>query len=190
MKRILILASGEGSLAQAIIDAVGDGRLNAKLVAIISDNSKAHVLMRAQRADIATSVITMKPDRQHWDEEIFSAVRGFHPDLVVSAGFMRILSPDFVQTFKTINTHPALLPLFPGAHAVRDALNAGAKITGASVHWVDAGLDSGEVISQVSLEVLPEDSEESLHERIKIVERSLIVSTLIELLPTLEKKDA
>lgn len=190
MNRILILASGDGSLAQAIIDAVGDGRLPAKVVAIISDNSKAYVLTRASLAGIATSVIPMKPNRHDWDLEIFEAARGFHPDLVVSAGFMRILSPEFVQTFKTINTHPALLPLFPGAHAVRDALSAKAQITGTTVHWVDSGLDSGEVISQESVEVLPDDSEESLHERIKIVERALIVSTLIALLPTLEKKDA
>ena len=188
MMRILILASGDGSLAQAIIDAVGDGRLRAQVVAILSDNPKANVLARAKRAGITTTVIPMKSDRQRWDAEISAAVAEFHPDLVVSAGFMRILSADFVKRFKTINTHPALLPLFPGTHAVRDALVAKASITGATVHWVDAGLDSGKVISQVSIDVLPQDSEDSLHERIKIVERSLIVSTLIDLLPTLEKK--
>jgi phosphoribosylglycinamide formyltransferase-1 len=190
MKRLVILASGEGSLAQSIIDAITEGQLPAKVVAVLSDKAGARVLERASNSDIPSIVIPMKSDRRLWDTEVESAVSEFHPDLVVSAGFMRILSPEFVARFKTINTHPALLPLFPGAHAVRETLASGVAITGATVHWVDAGLDSGEVISQAKVEVLPHDSEESLHERIKIVERTLIVSTIKNLLTTLEKKDA
>jgi len=112
------------------------------------------------------------------------------PDLVVSAGFMRIVSPFFLSRFKMINTHPALLPAFPGAHPVRDAIAAGVSVTGASVHWVDAGVDTGEVIAQAHVDVLPTDDESTLHERIKIVERGLIVATLTELLPTLESDRA
>jgi len=93
---------------------------------------------------------------------------------------MRILAPDFVTHFKVINTHPSLLPLFPGAHAVRDALAAGAEVTGTTVHWVDSGLDTGPVISQRSVSVEPGDDESTLHERIKIAERALIVETLAE----------
>jgi len=108
------------------------------------------------------------------------------PDLVVSAGFMRILAPQFVQTFKVINSHPALLPLFPGAHAVRDALAAGATETGTTIHWVDEGIDTGKVIAQERIAVFPIDNEESLHERIKIIERGLIVATIPQILAELK----
>jgi phosphoribosylglycinamide formyltransferase-1 len=104
----------------------------------------------------------------------------------VSAGFMRMLAPNITQKFRIINSHPALLPAFPGAHAVRDALAAGVTETGTTIHWIDAGMDTGEVIAQEKVEVLPSDDEETLHERIKIVERGLIVATIASLLPTLE----
>jgi phosphoribosylglycinamide formyltransferase-1 len=103
---------------------------------------------------------------------------------------MRILSPYFVSRFKIINTHPALLPAFPGAHPVRDAIDAGVSVTGATVHWVDAGVDTGMVIAQVPIEILPSDDESTLHERIKIAERGLLVATLKELLPALESNRA
>ncbi|MCX6430930.1 MAG: phosphoribosylglycinamide formyltransferase [Actinobacteria bacterium] len=189
MKRIVILASGDGSLAQAIIDAISTGQLNAKIVAVISDKPQSRVLLRAEQADISTFVLPMKTDRQEWNQEILKVVTQLDPDLIVSAGFMRVLAPEFVARFRTINTHPALLPLFPGAHAVRDTLAAGESVTGATVHWVDEGLDSGEVISQVRVPILAGDDENSLHERIKIAERSLVVSTIKDLLPTLENKD-
>jgi phosphoribosylglycinamide formyltransferase-1 len=102
---------------------------------------------------------------------------------------MRILSERITSRFKVINSHPALLPLYPGAHAVRDALAAGAAETGTTIHWVDAGVDTGQVIAQERVEIYPGDTEESLHERIKIVERGLIVATITSLLPTLEKKN-
>jgi phosphoribosylglycinamide formyltransferase 1 len=183
MKRIVILASGSGTLAQAIFDA----QLEADIVAVISDQPDAAVLDRAHKARIETFTIPMLPDRTEWDRELETLIAALKPDLVVSAGFMRILSERITDKFKIINSHPALLPLYPGAHAVRDALTAGATETGTTIHWVDAGVDTGKVIAQERVEILPEDTEESLHERIKIVERGLIVATIAELLPTLEK---
>jgi len=185
MKRIVILASGSGTLAQAIFDAP----LDADIVAVISDQKDAPVLERAQKARIETFTIPMLPDRAEWDREIETLIAALKPDLVVSAGFMRILSERITSRFKIINSHPALLPLYPGAHAVRDALAAGAAETGTTIHWVDAGVDSGQVIAQERVEIYPGDTEGSLHERIKIVERGLIVATITSLLPTLEKKN-
>ena len=129
----------------------------------------------------------MLADRTEWDRELETLIAALKPDLVVSAGFMRILSERITSKFKIINSHPALLPLFPGAHAVRDALAAGATETGTTIHWVDAGVDTGQVIAQERVEILAGDTQESLHERIKIVERGLIVATIAALLPTLEK---
>ena len=183
MKRIVILASGSGTLAQAIFDA----QLEADIVAVISDQPDAAVLDRAHKARIETFTIPMLPDRTEWDRELETLIAALKPDLVVSAGFMRILSERITSKFTIINSHPALLPLYPGAHAVRDALTAGATETGTTIHWVDAGVDTGKVITQERVEILPGDTEESLHERIKIVERGLIVATIAELLPTLEK---
>ena len=183
MKRIVILASGSGTLAQAIFDA----HLDADIVAVISDKKDAAVLQRAEKMRIETFTIPMLPDRAEWDRELETLIAALKPDLVVSAGFMRILSERITSRFKIINSHPALLPLFPGAHAVRDALVAGATETGTTIHWVDGGVDTGEIIAQERVEIHPGDTEESLHERIKIVERGLIVATIAKLLTTLEK---
>ena len=183
MKRIVILASGSGTLAQAIFDA----KLDADIVAVISDQKDAAVLDRAHTERIETFTIPMLLDRTEWDRELETLIAALKPDLVVSAGFMRILSERITSRFKIINSHPALLPLFPGAHAVRDALTAGATETGTTIHWVDAGVDTGKVIAQERVEILPADTQESLHERIKIVERGLIVATIASLLVTLEK---
>jgi phosphoribosylglycinamide formyltransferase-1 len=124
----------------------------------------------------------MTVNRADWDQQIIEALTDLQPDLVVSAGFMRILSSDCVSKFKIVNSHPALLPLFPGAHAVRDALAAGATTTGATIHWVDSGVDTGKIIAQEAVEITGADTEESLHERIKIIERRLYVATLQQLL--------
>lgn len=185
MKRLVILASGSGTLAQAIFDAVATGQLPADIVAVISDKKDAAVLDRAQRAKIETYTIPMLVDRREWDRELETLLAALRPDLVVSAGFMRILSQRITDRFRIINSHPALLPAFPGAHAVRDALAAGVDQTGTTIHWVDAGVDTGPVIAQEKVAVLAGDTEESLHERIKIVERGLIVATITALLPTL-----
>ena len=182
-KRVVILASGAGSLTQAILDAT---ELDIQIVAVVSDKSDAHVLERAKKANINTSVIELKGDRLEWDRQLFDQVHQYQPDLVISAGFMKILSSEFVSNFPTINSHPALLPEFPGAHAVRDALAAGVSITGTTVHWVDAGVDTGPIITQMEVPVLPGDDEATLHERIKKVERGLIVATIALITPTLE----
>lgn len=180
--RIVILASGSGTIAQAIIDAARSGDLKAEIVRVISDQKNATVLARAKSAGVPSQVIAMTAQRSEWDQQIFSALIDLKPDLVVSAGFMRILSAECVSQFKIVNSHPALLPLFPGAHAVRDALAAGAAKTGTTIHWVDSGIDTGEIIAQEEVEVTAGDTEESLHERIKIVERRLYVATLQKLL--------
>ena len=184
MHRILILASGSGSLAQAVIDAA---ELEIEIVAVLSDQKDAQVLKRATLAGIPTQVLPVLGSRELWNRAIIERVQAYKPDLVVSAGFMRILPPDFVNRFPTINSHPALLPEFPGAHAVRDALEAGVRVTGTTVHWVDAGVDTGPIITQMEVPVLVGDDEASLHERIKKVERGLIVATIALILPTLER---
>ncbi len=182
-KRVVILASGTGSLAQAIIDATN---LDIQIVAVVSDNPNAQVLERAKAAQLNTAVIALGSDRAAWNKQLFDQVDQYQPDLVVSAGFMRILAAEFVNTFPTINSHPALLPEFPGAHAVRDALAAGVTVTGTTVHWVDDGVDTGPIITQMEVPVLPNDDEATLHERIKKVERGLIVATIAWILPTRE----
>jgi len=175
--RIVLLASGSGSLAQAIIDSKVAGLLDVEILSLISDrDSKA--LQRASAAGIFAKYLPIEGDRGSWDTELFDYVAELNPDLVVSVGFMRILAAKFVAKFPTINTHPALLPNFPGAHSVRDALAAGATKSGSSVHWVDSGVDTGEIIAQKEVLIGREDDEASLHERIKIVERVLIVETL------------
>ena len=179
---IVILASGSGSIAQAIIDAQHSGELKAEIAGVISDQAAARVLERAEAAGIPTKIIAMTENRADWDKEIISALTDLKPNLVVSAGFMRVLSAECVSKFKIVNSHPALLPLFPGAHAVRDALAADARKTGTTIHWVDAGVDTGVIIAQEEVEITPSDTEESLHERIKIVERRLYVETLQQLL--------
>lgn len=187
MKRVVILASGSGTLAQAIFDARTSELSHADIVAVITDNASAQVIERAVVASIESFVIPMLPDRTEWDRELETLIAALKPDLVVSAGFMRILSPKIVERFKVINSHPSLLPLFPGAHAVRDALAAGARQSGTTIHWVDAGLDTGEIIAQERLDILDSDTEESLHERIKILERGLIVATIAHILSNMEK---
>jgi len=182
-RRVVILASGTGSITQAILDATD---LDIQIVAVVSDKADAQVLDRAREAKINTSVIELKDDRTAWDKQLFDLVNQYQPDLVISAGFMKILSADFVNFFPTINSHPALLPKFPGAHAVRDALAAGVTVTGTTVHWVDAGVDTGPIITQMEVPVLPGDDEATLHERIKKVERGLIVATIALITPTLE----
>ena len=182
--RVVILASGSGTLAQAVIDST---ELDIEIVEVISDNHSAQVLTRAQEAGIPTKIISVGSSRELWNREIIEAVAGLDVDLVVSAGFMRILPAEFVNRFPTINSHPALLPQFPGAHAVRDALAAGVSVTGTTVHWVDDGVDTGPIITQMEVPVLPSDDEAQLHGRIKKVERGLIVATIALILPSLER---
>lgn len=182
MKKVVILASGSGTLARAIFTAAKSYEISA----LICDRPNAKVIEIANEFGISVELLELTDDRTIWNQAILDLVAKYQPDLVVSAGFMRILSFEFVNTFKVINSHPSLLPLFPGAHAVRDALAAGVSETGTTIHWVDEGVDTGEVIAQQSVEVLAGDTEESLHERIKIVERGLIVATIPQILSELK----
>ena len=173
--KLLLLASGTGTLAQSVIDA------GFEIVSVVSDTPDAQVIERAKAAGINHKVIAFREPRADWDLALLEYAESVKPDLVVSVGFMRILNSEFVTKFKVINSHPALLPNFPGAHAVRDALAAGVSETGCTVHWVDEGVDTGKVIAQVAVEISQDDDETSLHERIKIAERKLIVKTIKEL---------
>jgi phosphoribosylglycinamide formyltransferase-1 len=178
--RLVVLVSGSGTNLAALLDASNDPAYGAIVAAVGADRDGIEGLGRAERAGVPTFVVPVEgyPTRDDWDAAITEAVAGFEPTLVVSAGFMKILGKRFLDRFTTVNTHPALVPAFPGAHAVRDALAYGVKVTGASVHIVDAGVDTGPVIAQVAVEVLPDDDETSLHERIKAVEQSMLVDAV------------
>lgn len=185
-ENVVILASGEGSVAQSLFDATAGGALEDKVVisAVITENSDAGIIKRAERAGIPTSVVPFRAgnERAQWERELQNVVRSFTPWLVVSAGFMKVLSPAFVREFQIINTHPSLLPEFPGAHAVRDALAAGARESGCTLHFMDEGVDTGPIIAQRRLLINDGESEESLHARIKILERELLVFGILSLL--------
>lgn len=173
---IVVLVSGTGSLLQAIIDAQDE---NYRVVKVVAD-VPCQGVERAKAAGIEAEVVEMSADRAEWNKRLVAAVEAAQPDVVVSAGFMKILGADFLARFegRTINTHPALLPSFKGAHGVRDALEYGVKVTGSTVHFVDAGVDTGRIIAQEPVLVRQDDDEASLHERIKVVERQLIVKVL------------
>lgn len=182
MKSIVILASGSGTLAQAIFDAIDDGTLHCEVSALICDRDNAPVIIRAENHQVPVHLHPMTADRGQWNRNLFDRLASLNADLIVGAGFMRILDHSITSSFPIINSHPSLLPLFPGSHAVRDALKSGASQTGTTIHWIDAGVDTGEIIAQESLNIIQGESEDSLHERIKILERSLIVATIGQLL--------
>lgn len=175
-----MLASGTGSLLRSLLDATA-GDYPAKIVAVGVDRDCPAVDIAAA-ASVPSYTVRLRdyPDRDAWDAAITEATAAHQPDLIVSAGFMKILGPHFLSKFmgRIINTHPALLPAFPGAHAVPDALAYGVKVTGCSVHLVDAGTDTGPVLAQEAVPVLEDDDEATLHERIKVVERRLLVDVL------------
>lgn len=188
--RVVVLVSGSGTLLQALLDAQSQGRLEAHVVAVGSENGSCTGMERARKAGVPTFTVPMprllargSVEREAWDRAFADAVAEYRPDLVVLAGFMKILGAPFTSRFGgcMINSHPSLLPAFPGAHAVRDALEAGATSTGCSIFWVDEGVDTGQMIAQVPVEILPGDDEPTLHERIKVSERTLLVTTVNEL---------
>ncbi|MDV3128924.1 phosphoribosylglycinamide formyltransferase [Mycobacterium sp. 21AC1] len=181
--RLVVLASGTGSLlASLLAAAVAD--YPARVVAVGADR-KCAALDIAADAGVPSYAVRLAdyPDRPAWDAAITAATAEHQPDLVVSAGFMKILGPEFLSRFpgRVVNTHPALLPAFPGAHAVPEALSYGVRVTGCTVHLVDAGMDTGPIVAQEPVEVHDDDTEETLHERIKIVERRLLVDVLAAL---------
>ncbi|MBB1256804.1 phosphoribosylglycinamide formyltransferase [Streptomyces sp. OF3] len=183
--RLVVLVSGSGTNLQALldeIDSVGAERYGARVVAVGADRAGVAGLERAERAGLPTFTCRVKdyPTRADWDRALAEATAAHRPDLVVSAGFMKIVGPEFLARFggRLVNTHPALLPSFPGAHGVRDALAYGVKVTGCTVHFVDDGVDTGPIIAQGVVEVREEDDESALHERIKEVERRLLVDVV------------
>lgn len=178
---VLVLISGTGSNLRALLDAAARADFPARIVAVGSDVD-APGFMHAAEFGIPTFVVNPQSfiSRETWGEELRAQVSVWKPDLVVCAGFMRILPANFVRAFSPfiINVHPALLPRFQGAHAVRDALSAGVRETGSTVHVVDEGVDTGPIVRQVAIAVEPGDTEQSLHEKIKQVERPLLVETV------------
>ncbi|MBL1065702.1 phosphoribosylglycinamide formyltransferase [Streptomyces sp. 7-21] len=183
--RLVVLVSGSGTNLQALLDEIaarGPHAYGAEVVAVGADRGGIEGLRRAERAGLPTFVCRVRDyaTREEWDAALTEAVAAHRPDLVVSAGFMKIVGARFLAEFggRTINTHPALLPSFPGAHGVRDALAYGAKVTGCTVHFVDAGVDTGPIIAQGVVEIRDEDDEAALHERIKDVERRLLVDVV------------
>jgi len=190
MLSVVVLISGSGSNLLALLKAAENPLFPAKIVAVGSDKD-APGLEHAELYEIDTFVV--EPSRfsskAEWAERLLACVQHHQPDLVVLAGFMRILPANFVSQLKgkLINTHPSLLPEFKGAHAVRDALAAGATKTGVTIHYVDEGVDTGEIIVQSEVEILPQETEHALHERIKTIERALLVKTVEQF--ALKQKD-
>jgi len=178
-RRVVVLISGVGSNLAALLAAHDDVTYGARVVGVVSDNPAAGGLDVARAAGIPTAVVAPRDfaDRASWDRGLAETVRVFRPELVVSAGFMRILGASFLAQFpaRVLNTHPALLPSFPGAHAVRDTLAYGVKVTGCTLHVVDAGVDTGPIVAQTAVVIEPDDDEASLHARIKVAERVLLV---------------
>lgn len=181
-KRLVILISGAGSTMQAVLEAQRDEGYGAVVVGVISDRADARGLDIARSAGIPVEVVALADfaDRAAWDAALASRIGAYEPDLVLCAGFMRLLGPACLEAFggRIVNTHPALLPSYPGAHGVRDALADGAKVTGCTVMLVDAGVDTGPIIAQAAVEVWDDDTESTLHERIKSVERGLVATTV------------
>ena len=180
--RLVVLVSGAGTNLQALLDACADGSYGAAVVAVGANRTRIEGLAKAQRAGVPafTHQLSDHPDRPAWDRALAESCARHQPDLVISAGFMKLVGQDFLGRFagRFVNTHPSLLPAFPGMHAVGDALAYGVKVTGCTVFLVDAGTDTGPVIAQAAVPVSEDDDVASLHERIKVTERALLVDTV------------
>ena len=184
----VVLASGTGSLLKAVVDSP----LGIPVRALITDVPDCGAVGVANNASIPVTIMELKAfsNRTEWNIALMEAVTEFEPNLIVTAGFMRILGSEFVSQFhgRIINSHPALLPEFPGAHAVRDALKSGATVTGCTIHYVDEGVDTGPIIVQQAIEIEPNETEAHLHERIKAIERVLLPTTIHQLLNKTESE--
>jgi phosphoribosylglycinamide formyltransferase 1 len=180
--RLVVLVSGAGTNLQALLGACADPGYGAQVAAVGADRTGVPALDRAARAGVPTFVhrVVDYPDRPDWDRALTGSCAEAQPDLIVLAGFMKLVGKDFLAAFggRVINTHPALLPAFPGMHGVRDALEYGVKLTGCTVFLVDAGTDTGPVLAQAAVPVLDDDDEATLHERVKVTERGLLVETV------------
>lgn len=183
--RVVVLVSGSGTLLQSLIDAQSDPGFGAEVVAVGADRTGIEGLDRARKAGIPTfsHPLVKGADRTEWDRTLTELVAGYEPDLLVLAGFMKLVGATFLERFRgrIINSHPALLPSFPGMHGAREALDYGVKVTGATVFLVDEGVDSGTILDQVAVEVDDGDTAEALHERIKISERELLVRVVAKM---------
>ncbi len=184
MLSAVVLISGSGSNLRALLEAAGDPRFPVRILAVGSDQA-ATGLEHAELFGIPTFVVSPSSfsNSSEWSAMLLNNIQFWNPDLVVLAGFMKILPPEFVAALSPnlINTHPSLLPKYPGAHAVRDALDDGATVTGVTIHVVDEGVDTGPQIAQAEVAVLPDETEHELHERIKVVERELLIKTVADI---------
>ena len=180
--RLVVLVSGSGTNLQALLDACADPAYGARVVAVGADRDEIEGLARAERAGIPTFTRKLGDfsDRELWDRALADTVAGFEPDLVVLAGFMKLVSDDFLARFegRVVNTHPALSPSFPGTQGPAEAIAYGVKVTGCTLFVVDGGVDTGPIVAQESVPVLAGDDVESLHERIKVTERAMLVSAV------------
>jgi phosphoribosylglycinamide formyltransferase-1 len=177
-----VLVSGEGTNLQALLDASEDPSYGATVVAVGADRDGIGGLVRADKAGVPTFVrkVGQFTSRGHWDSTLTDTVAAFEPDLVVLAGFMKLVGPEFLGRFagRVVNTHPALCPSFPGTTGPADALAYGVKVTGATLFVVDEGVDTGPIVAQTVVPVEDDDDVESLHERIKVAERKMLVDTV------------
>ncbi len=180
--RLVVLVSGSGTNLQALLDAGADPAYGAEVVAVGADRDGIEGLARADRAGVAAFVerVADHPDRAAWDAALAARVASFSPDLVVLAGFMKLVGDSFLDAFggRTVNTHPALSPSFPGMHGPADALAYGVKVTGCTLFVVDAGVDTGAIVAQSAVPVADDDTVGSLHERIKDAERAMLVDSV------------
>lgn len=170
-KRLVVLASGSGTNLQALLDAAD---LGGDVVAVVSDRQDAGALDRARARGLAANTVVLGGDRQAWEADLAEAVAAHDPDLVILAGFLRILSGKFVQRWPVINVHPSLLPAFPGAHAIEEAMAWGVKLVGATVHFVDEEVDHGPIIAQEAVAVREDDTAGGLHARVQAIEHRLL----------------
>ena len=180
--RLVVLVSGSGTNLQALLDAGADPDFGARVVAVGADRDDIEGLDRAERANIPTFVrkVGQFTSREHWDRALTDTVAAFEPDLVVLAGFMKLVGEEFLERFggRIVNTHPALSPSFPGMTGPADALDYGVKVTGATLFVVDAGVDSGPIVAQTAVPVADDDTVATLHERIKVAERQMLVESV------------
>ncbi len=181
-KQVVVLASGAGSLFETLVNYSNSNQTNFKVTTLVTDQEQAPVIKKAEGLSIDVKVILPSDysSMQDWSRALLAILKSLNPDYIFLLGFMKILNPEIVNEFKNkiLNSHPSLLPKYPGAHAVKDALSAGENVTGFTIHFVDEGLDSGPIILQQEIQVLPGDSVERLHERIKATEREVICDVM------------
>jgi formyltetrahydrofolate-dependent phosphoribosylglycinamide formyltransferase len=178
--RLVVLASGAGTTLQAILDASRAPDFPARVVSVGTDRPATVAEQRARDAEVPVWTVELKsfPERAAFDDAVAAEIAAAEPDLVVLAGYMKVLGPSVVRRFRIVNTHPSLLPAFPGAHAIRDALAYGVTVTGCTVHEVDEGVDTGRILAQAAVPVVSGDDEESLRSRIQATERVLYLQTI------------